>query len=100
MDLEQILAILSRIGTDSPPSSTELTAAQTELSRLLLAEAQGNRDLSVMAPIRQAYDQAGAELAAAAEREAAEQSKIDHEVELAQRVTTLSADAESFTFSR
>ena len=77
MDLEQILAILARIGTDNPPASSELQAAQTELSRLLLAEAQGNRDLSVMAPIRQAYDQAGAELQVALAREAADQARID-----------------------
>jgi hypothetical protein len=77
MDLDQILAILARIGTDNPPSSSELTAAQTELSRMLLAEAQGNRSLDVMAPIRQAYDQAAAELQVAVAREAAEQQRID-----------------------
>lgn len=77
MDLDAILTILSRIGTDNPPTSAELTAAQTELSALLLTEAQGNRDLSVMAPIRQAFDQAAAEMPNALEREAAEQANID-----------------------
>lgn len=77
MDFEAILAILNRIGTDNPPTSAELTAAQTELSRLLVAEASGNRDLSVMAPIRQAFDAATAELTVAQEREAAAQAEID-----------------------
>jgi hypothetical protein len=77
MDFEAILAILSRIGTDNPPTSSELTAAQTELSRLLVAEAQGNRDLSVMAPIRQAFDATAAEMPNALERENAEQASID-----------------------
>lgn len=77
MNLEQILTIIDRIGSENPPSSGELTTARTELSRLLHVEARAEApDLSVMASIREAYSSAGEALVAAENAEAEAQEQV------------------------
>lgn len=77
MDLEQILGIIDRIGGDEPPTSTELSTARTELSRLLHAEARAETpDLAVMASIRNAYSTAGTALIDAEAAEEADRQRV------------------------
>jgi hypothetical protein len=77
MNLEEILAIIDRIGSENPPSSGELSIARTELSRLLHAEARAETpDLAVMASIRQSYSTAGEALIAAEAAEAEEAQRV------------------------
>lgn len=77
MNLEEILAILDRIGSENPPSSSELSTARTELSRLLHTEARAETpDLAVMASIRQSYSTAGEALIAAETAEAEEAQRV------------------------
>jgi hypothetical protein len=82
MNLEEILAILDRIGGDNPPSSAELASARTELGRLLHTEARAEApDLAVMTSIRDAYARAGDALAVAQAREQEERDRVANMLE-------------------
>lgn len=76
MNLEEILAIIERIGTDTAPSVSELSSARTELARAIHSEARSEApDLEVLTTLRAAFSSAGTALteAEAAEAAAAEQ---------------------------
>lgn len=71
MDLEALLAIIERIGTDNRPTIDELNTARTELARAIHTEARSETpDLEVLTTLRSAFSQAG-EALAEAEAEAA-----------------------------
>lgn len=77
MDLEAILAIIERIGTDTAPSSAELTTARTELARAIHAEARSEApDLAVLTSLRTAFSTAGTALETAQAAEAAEREQV------------------------
>lgn len=76
MDIEEILAIIERIGSDIPPTAVELSTARTELARAIHTEARSETpDLAVLTTLRAAFSTAGTALtdAEAADAAAAEQ---------------------------
>lgn len=55
--MDELQELIDRIGTDNPPTLDELTGAQTELARLIRAEAGNDSpDLEVLTSLRSAYD--------------------------------------------
>lgn len=78
--MDELLELISRIGTDSPPSDEELATAREELVSLLrVATAAETRDLESAVAIREAIDNIDAEVKArveAAEREEAEARRL------------------------
>lgn len=77
MNLEEILAIIERIGTESAPSATELSTARTELARAIHGEARSETpDLEVLTTLRSAFSQAGTALAEAEAAEEAAQQQV------------------------
>lgn len=78
MNLEEILAIIERIGGDNPPNVAELSLARTELARAIHSEARSEApDLAVLTTLRGAFSQAGTALADAEAAEAAAKAQID-----------------------
>jgi hypothetical protein len=77
VNLEEILAIIERIGSDTAPTSAELTTARTELARAIHNEARADApDLAVLTSLRGAFASAGTALAAAEAAEAAEAAQV------------------------
>lgn len=77
MDLEAILAIIERIGTDTAPTSAELTTARTELARAIHTQARSEApDLAVLTSLRGAFSAAGTALEEAQAAEAAEREQV------------------------
>lgn len=77
MNLEEILAIIERIGSDNAPTSAELATARTELARAIHGEARSEApDLQVLTTLRAAFSQAGTALADAEAAEAAEAAQV------------------------
>lgn len=78
--MDELLELISRIGTDSPPTDEELATAREELVSLLrVATAPETRDLESAVAIREAIDSIDAEVNArveAAEREEAEARRL------------------------
>jgi hypothetical protein len=77
VNLEEILAIIERIGSDNAPTSAELATARTELARAIHGEARSEApDLQVLTTLRAAFSQAGTALAEAEAAEAAEAAQV------------------------
>lgn len=77
MTLEEILAIIERIGSDNPPSVAELETAQTDLARQIRAEAKADKvDLAVLTTLRGALTDVNTAHSAALADKAAEDAKI------------------------
>src|SRR5690554_45033 len=78
--MDELLELISRIGTDNPPTDEELATAREELVSLLrVATAAETRDLESAVAIREAIDSIDAEVKArveAAEREEAEARRL------------------------
>src|SRR5690554_1876400 len=78
--MDELLELISRIGTDSPPTDEELATAREELVSLLrVATAPETRDLESAVAIREAIDNIDAEVKArveAAEHEEAEARRL------------------------
>lgn len=78
--MDELLELISRIGTDNPPTDEELATAREELVSLLrVATAAETRDLESAVAIREAIDNIDAEANArveAAEREEAEARRL------------------------
>lgn len=78
--MDELLELISRIGTDNPPTDEELATAREELVSLLrVATAAETRDLESAVAIREAIDSIDAEVNArieAAEREEAEARRL------------------------
>lgn len=76
--MDEIQAILDRIGTDTPPTADELNSAVTSLKQLMRDErANPQADLEVLQSYKAAYDTIKAAHAEAAEAEAAIQAEVD-----------------------
>ncbi len=77
MNLEEILAIIERIGSDTNPTVAELSSARTELARAIHSEARSEApDLEVLTTLRAAFSTAGTALADAEAAEAAEAAQV------------------------
>lgn len=77
LTLEEILAIIERIGTDNAPTSLELSNARTELARQIHAEARSEApDLAVLTSLRGAFATAGTALDEATAAEAAAAAQV------------------------
>jgi hypothetical protein len=54
VNLDEILAIIERIGSDNPPSASELETAQTDMAREIRNEARGDSvDLAILTSLRE-----------------------------------------------
>lgn len=77
MNLDEILAIIERIGSDNPPTATELETTRTELARAIHAEAKSESpDLAVLTTLRKAHSDAGAALTVAQAEQAAQAAQV------------------------
>lgn len=74
--MDPILLILDRIGSDNPPTDSELSEARTELRKLLdVATSEEGRDLEAAKEIGNALSDIAAEETARAEAKAAEEEE-------------------------
>src|SRR5690606_36966394 len=74
--MDPILLILDRIGSDNPPTDSELSEARTELRKLLdVATSAEGRDLEAAKEIGNALSDIAAEETARAEAKAAEEEE-------------------------
>ena len=70
MGIEEALAVLALVGTDTPPTSAELATARDTIARTLHAS-KGSGDLEALLSLREAYTAADKAVAEAEEAEAA-----------------------------
>jgi hypothetical protein len=77
VNLEQILAIIERIGSENAPSKDELKTARTDLARLMNSEAKSDApDLTVLTTLRKAFTDAGSALVDAEAKAAADAAAV------------------------
>lgn len=76
--MDEIQAILDRIGTEDPPTAEELKAAKAQLTELMRAEgALPNADLEVLKAYKDAYDTVAGAITEAETREAEVKAAVD-----------------------